>query len=64
MSNKLGRVSRAGFVVSQILRSWAGRVSRDPAPWSPMISARERQGLRGCHALGFVVSHGLLSLAQ
>ena len=44
MSNKLGRVSRA--------------VSRDPAAWCPMISDHERQGLRGCHALGFVVSHG------
>ena len=40
MSNKLGRVSRAGFVVSQILRS--GRVSRDPAPWSPISPMSDR----------------------
>ena len=29
-----------------------GRVSRDPAPWCPMISDHERQGLRGCRAPG------------
>ena len=55
MSNKLGRVSRAGFVVSSDLG--AGRVSRDPAAWSPMISDHERQGLRGCHALRMVSYH-------
>ena len=45
MSNKLGRVSRAGFVVSGFSdreRNGAGRVSREPAPWSPMISDYER----------------------
>ena len=55
MSNKLGRVSRAGFVVSQILRSWgwAGAARSGSVvshgvtrldSWSRVVSYHERNG--------------------
>ena len=55
-----GRVSRA-CPWSPMVSEHDGRVSRCPVSWSVTASDHERQGLRGCHALGFVVSQHLRS---
>ena len=46
-----GRVSRA-CPWSPMVSEHAGRVSRGLVSWSVTSSDHERQGLRGCHALG------------